>query len=931
MWSWVPFFETNKRKNGVTEVQPLTEAERESLFRVLGASANDDPGVNFMEMCIMDKPRVLILFQFRLFLGKVSGRRVSNPIIRSELGHLHCLTQVTAVNKTMLRLKFKDATSAVEAKVPQAELLVRKIMSAFHFSFPIRFPDTVPIFQAGSLNEIEMKDPTSDCGPCGGFSHTLLFFWTFYKCQSTSNLAKNIQLICHLGSCGSRRMDVQDWHVETPEEVKAMMETLAHNSWFKDLVVRKCPLIREIVIALGNCLRYSRHLESVEMIDLSVQKELVSEVAQKISLNTESKLTKFVVSYNLIGQTGIAQLSRALTSTTNGIEHLVLSNNGLDAVSLAYIFNSFEKTRFSLRKTKHFAVDFNYIGHEASIALAYCLIHASKLEYLSLCSTSPRFDIIGPAISARASTLVKLNVSNNRLTMPDVESLSNFLQIACTLKKLNFSNCNLDQISFSPLLYSIQANTQLCDLHINFAGNPMTPSVAASIGSVIYETRRIISADLSECNLGEEGLASLFMKLTGVNTLQRLYLSGNYKYQGKMNRAIECITQYIKMCVGLRTLSLSGTPSHQWKTDIIPIVDALPHNRCLTDLDLSSNMSGDAIMFALSRGLSSNKFLKILHLDKNNISHRGFQELHRGLQYNWTLKMIPTPLSDISRILKDAEKEASSKFKSVFRDIEKLLWRNASNAIPDVSVLGDLSENQTMNLRLRALCYSHLESKDLKPYLDLVKSHGNLNNIVRESMQVAHQEFSAQATKIIRESCIKVMELYEKSVQENRVRLCSNLTESYKALGPEFLKYLSEMVESREHIIDPVSVQSSIVEGITSQLSRHHLDELELEFAEASHLATRMTLDRIQTAVSHGELLSSSPNPLYPPIRDEDSILSPEYARDRIGSIVSFGRAPPPTTSRFQANRWSVSLFNRLDYLEVESQQSMDPSTIGDR
>merc|ERR1719309_1369871 len=121
----------------------------------------------------------------------------------------------------------------------------------------------------------------------------------------------------------------------------------------------------------------------------------------------------------------------------------------------------------------------------------------------------------------------------------------------------------------------------------------------------------------------------------------------------------------------LQKLNLSDC---KLKTDINNVINALGSNQCLQVLDISGNAMGDVGARLLAKALQINTRLKTIHLDRNNISLQGYQDIAYALQFNYSMRHIPFPTYD----MQPAMKTSPERVDAITRRMQELLQRNTN-------------------------------------------------------------------------------------------------------------------------------------------------------------------------------------------------------------------------------------------------------------
>lgn len=93
--------------------------------------------------------------------------------------------------------------------------------------------------------------------------------------------------------------------------------------------------------------------------------------------------------------------------------------------------------------------------------------------------------------------------------------------------------------------------------------------------------------------------------------------------------------------------------------------------------DISGNYMGDVGARLLAKALQINNKLRVICLDKNNITLQGYADLVYALEYNYTVQTIPFPVFDVAPLLKNHSEKADT----LMRTMQELLQRNVNGGI----------------------------------------------------------------------------------------------------------------------------------------------------------------------------------------------------------------------------------------------------------
>ncbi|CCI39473.1 unnamed protein product [Albugo candida] len=147
-------------------------------------------------------------------------------------------------------------------------------------------------------------------------------------------------------------------------------------------------------------------------------------------------------------------------------------------------------------------------------------------------------------------------------------------------------------------------------------------------------------------------------RIDSATNLKELYLSSNPE-------------EYIS---NDRRMSSWGKTHFVYSSQVIKeIVDALAINTSLRLLDVSGNLCGNSLAFALGYTLPENSSLEALYWDMNCTNVIGFTAFLAGLKKNQTLSFVQMPIRDIQRILEEDISPRGKLFavlSDIFRHVE---------------------------------------------------------------------------------------------------------------------------------------------------------------------------------------------------------------------------------------------------------------------
>jgi len=288
-------------------------------------------------------------------------------------------------------------------------------------------------------------------------------------------------------------------------------------------------------------------------------------------------------------------------------------------------------------------------------------ISGAKLQLSSFEFISSQFSYIFPELE---------KIYFRDINIPKSSSLLKFIENMPTLKLLDLSGLKLsmkvvdktsqdlqDYIHCCPQLETVKFNRVIMPgdvlkniikecrgdkVHIHLKQSELNTESVKVFSSVFIGLETIQHLDISDSNIGEEGLISLLESLCQNTIIESIDLSGNLFSQGNKELVVKALVKLINGGTGLKKLRISGgsRPTQQLGLSIVPIFDALATNRTIREFDCSSHMFGNKGAFSLANLLSINDTLQIINWDNNGIGMNGLKAIAEALRINTTLTEI---------------------------------------------------------------------------------------------------------------------------------------------------------------------------------------------------------------------------------------------------------------------------------------------------
>ncbi|KAM4583763.1 NACHT, LRR and PYD domains-containing protein 3-like [Odontesthes bonariensis] len=195
--------------------------------------------------------------------------------------------------------------------------------------------------------------------------------------------------------------------------------------------------VRELVKGLNdeNC-----RLKALRLQGCGVTSQACEYLAT--ALKRSQKLQELDVGCNEIGDEGLRHLSSGLRDPNCQLETLKLSQCNIEQRGCYHLASSLQKNPVSL---KVLDLSINTVGNEGATELfkKFDISNLRKLEMYHCGLTALSCGHIGKALKSETSTLVELNLSNNRLKDAGFQVICEGMYAWCSLERLNVSRCGI--------------------------------------------------------------------------------------------------------------------------------------------------------------------------------------------------------------------------------------------------------------------------------------------------------------------------------------------------------------------------------------------------------------------------------------------------------------------------------------------------------
>nr|XP_049616912.1 NACHT, LRR and PYD domains-containing protein 12 isoform X4 [Syngnathus scovelli] len=359
-------------------------------------------------------------------------------------------------------------------------------------------------------------------------------------------------------------------------------------------------------------------------------------------LSSSRTLRELDLSHNDLGDDGLEALAAGLAKPQCTLQVLKLLRCDLSKKSCEALASVLSSSR-TLRELDLSNNDLGDDGLEAlaaGLAKSQCTLQVLKLMSCDLSKKS--CEALASVLSS-SRTLRELDLSHNDLGDDGLEALAAGLaKPQCTLQVLTLESCNLSEKSGEALASVLSSSRTLrkLDLSDNYLGDDGLEALAAGLANpqCTLQVLNLMTGDLRKKSC--EALASV---LSSSRTLRELDLSDNDLGDDGLEALAaglakpQCTLQVLK----LNSCKLS-------KKSCEALASVLSSSRTLRELDLSWNDLGDDGLEALAAGLAKPQCtLQVLRLDECKLSKKSCDALASVLSSSCSLRKLDLSNNDL--------------------------------------------------------------------------------------------------------------------------------------------------------------------------------------------------------------------------------------------------------------------------------------------
>ena len=363
----------------------------------------------------------------------------------------------------------------------------------------------------------------------------------------------------------------------------------------------------------------NHELEKLDLSCNNLQESGIKHILMKINISNLSILN---ISSNHISN--LKYIGDVLTHATKLVE-LDLSHNTLSAGSMRYFLYRLKSIFANLVKLK---VSGNIISAEVTEALADVLLENTKLQELDLSDNNLHGESVRNIFNGlKISTLIKFNISHNKITHLAARYIAIFLSRNTKLEELDLSHNQL--LSAGAIKICWMSLTNLTNFNISHNG--ITAQAANEIAAFLSHNAKLQVLDLSSNRLEESCCLKVLQHTFMLSSLKISDCNVISETAGELATVLLHSTFLQELDLSYNSLS---------KLDSLKILKGMKNISSLVTINVSHNKITDEAAEELATVLLCNTKLEKLDLSFNDLSTTDIVKIFKGMENILNLKEI---------------------------------------------------------------------------------------------------------------------------------------------------------------------------------------------------------------------------------------------------------------------------------------------------
>ena len=549
-------------------------------------------------------------------------------------------------------------------------------------------------------------------------------------------------------------------------------------------------------------------LDVLNISNNNMSKDGLNKLVELLS-DEKCSLAKLNISNNLIGDEGTIILSKGIAENHSliaiNLSSNYITNSGL--IEFAKSLNS-ETGNKTIKK-----INLSKNEIENSGLIEFCTILKQENKYrftkidFSNNNLSDRSIIDFGEFLQNHPSILKLCISKT-LTEENITSFLTSCKNLFQLKKIDLQNINISKINSESLNAILLSNKNI--QNINLSNNKsLGPEGVTGISSGIEHNSKILSINLSHCNISDEGAINLSNALFKNLDIKEIFLSDNKITE----KGTKLIVDKLLCKTSLKILDLSFNKINS--KGGFYLGKGLKDAQGIQNLLLGYNQLEDEGCEFIAEGLEKNFSLIELNLENNNITNKGINAISKSLKnkenimkiflegnkiseidsdfyelFNWVkdIQISENPLnqSGIVRLFQGSEyNRLFKKLQFKYNSNDDYHFKCFNENIKNI----DLSFNHNINISLMNhilslknlsklnLQMNNINDKDIKTIINFIKDNNTpIKNLILKNNKIT-QEGSESISELIKFSkTLKLLDLSFNDLKSEGVKkICNSI------------------------------------------------------------------------------------------------------------------------------------------------------------
>ncbi|CAD8088015.1 unnamed protein product [Paramecium primaurelia] len=492
------------------------------------------------------------------------------------------------------------------------------------------------------------------------------------------------------------------------------------------------PITEQDIDLLCTFLKKSTVVYDLNLRDLNIGSLDVESVKKLRNSILNSSLKKLNISKNHLFKLAKAfQIEEILTNYK--LESLDMSYNGLESRHTNYI----EIVISSYRNLQALNLSHNNIGFTGLIAISRVMQENKCLKSLNISHQKMSADdllILSQII--QNENLQFLNISDNS----EIKRLKTFFNLCQTEKMelLSLSQIHFDKSNFKNLLNIIKK-----------------------------QTRNILGITLNRCSFRLNDYEKFGLQLIKCKKLQMLCMTYNPLVYVDLNKTAAILNELTDLKIlKLNQVSFTGESFFNVKEWILS-----PINCSLITLDLSENVLRQEWLDELCIGISGNRTIQHLFLNKCNLGRLNLEPLGLAISQNLTIRILSIANNNIINNLCNSKFASVSKYKTV--QFEEL--NLSENPLDENELIQFFTSQEQQNKQKQTTIIKQLNLSNCKLEISFFKTLVQEHQIHKEyflfshiiSLSLSNNHLDDSIGELLKQTIIQSNQLQEIYLQQN--------------------------------------------------------------------------------------------------------------------------------------------------------------------